>query len=202
MAGSTKDLLNMMSKLGKSGKGMFVKPETKVLTMKIARNEQGSFGVMLNDHNRVCSPLCMRHVRALAKVAALQLRAGAACRQVNDVREGSVAFEEGLRPFDRITHVDGAPLIGKISTMAAGRQQMMITVERPPESMFVAIAEHENQEGNDVYAAANAKRAAAPQPSRGGASAAAGVDDGFEAVRRARARACCATIRAAPRAAA
>ena len=31
------------------------KEETKVLTMKIARNENGSFGVMLNDHNRVCS---------------------------------------------------------------------------------------------------------------------------------------------------
>ena len=56
MAGSTKDLLNMMGKLGKSGKNMFSKKEeTKVLTMKIARNEAGSFGVMLNDHNRVCS---------------------------------------------------------------------------------------------------------------------------------------------------
>jgi len=56
-----------------------------LLTLRLERGADGSFGLKLNDHNRI-----------------------------NRLEEGSPAAKCGLKPFDRIVAVEGAPLTGKL----------------------------------------------------------------------------------------
>lgn len=77
----------------------------------------GSFGLQLNDHNRVTV-----------------------------VKPDSSAEKAKLKPFDRIVKVDGSPLDGrKLAEVAAGKDGLLLDVERPPASAYMVIVDHENQ---------------------------------------------------------
>ena len=94
--------------------------ETQTVTCRIERDPtSGSFGLSLNDHNRI------------TKVA-----------------KGSPSEKAKLIVFDRIIKVDGAPLDGPIKKFAEGKQALLLTVERPPKEMYRAIVDQENAEGS------------------------------------------------------
>ncbi len=99
--------------------------ETQTVTCRIERDPvSGSFGLSLNDHNRI------------TKVA-----------------KGSPSEKAKLIVFDRIIKVDGAPLDGPIKKFAEGKQALLLTVERPPKEMYRAIVDQENAEGSQAYSA-------------------------------------------------
>jgi len=104
------------------------------LTVHIAR-VNGSFGLQLNDHNRV-----------------------------TQVKEGSPAEEAKLKPFDRITKVDGMVLgETKLAAMAAGKEGLMLDIERPPACSYKAIVDHENQPGSAPFGFDGDKKEAEPE---------------------------------------
>jgi len=76
---------------------------------------EGSFGLTLNPFNRV-----------------------------TDIKKDSPAYFGGVRMFDRITHVDGLRLEGKMSEAVRGRNTVELGIERPPSGYWAAIAAKEN----------------------------------------------------------
>ena len=83
----------------------------------------GSFSLRLNDYNRVTT-----------------------------VTRDSPADKSKLKPFDRILKVDGSALDGrKLSEVAAGKDAMLLDVERPPTSAYKVIFDHENQSERGPY---------------------------------------------------
>lgn len=92
------------------------------LACKIER-VNGSFGLQLNDHNRVTV-----------------------------VKPDSPAEKAKLKPFDRIIKVDGTALVErKLAEVAAGKDALLLDIERPPASAYKAIVDHENQPDSGPY---------------------------------------------------
>ena len=102
----------MQSLLGKREK-------VEILTVRIEREAGSSFGLFLNEHNRITR-----------------------------IDPDTPAAVGGLKPFDRITKADGLPLDVKICDFAAVKEALLLTIERPPSTMHAAIADHENVENS------------------------------------------------------
>lgn len=88
--------------------------EEDTLVIELTRMD-GGFGLTLNDFNRVTA-----------------------------IAPQSAAVFGGVKLFDRVTHVDGLALTGKMSAAVAGRGKVELTVERPPMGLYRAIATKEN----------------------------------------------------------
>merc|ERR1712060_988133 len=93
--------------------------KVEILTVRIEREAGSSFGLFLNEHNRVTR-----------------------------IDPDTPAAVGGLKPFDRITKADGLPLDVKICDFAAVKEALLLTIERPPSTMHAAIADHENVENS------------------------------------------------------
>ena len=65
------------------------------MAIRMTRNSEGIFGLVLNDANRV-----------------------------THVAEGSGAARAGLKPFDLVTHVDEVPLVGSIAPYVEGKESV------------------------------------------------------------------------------
>ena len=67
--------------------------------------------------------------------------------RITSVDPGSPAEAAGLQKFDLVTQVDGEPLSdsASLSQRLAGRDQVLLGVERPPTSMHRVIASKENR---------------------------------------------------------
>lgn len=73
--------------------------------------------------------------------------------RVTDVDVGSPAYKAGIRPFDRITAVDGVE-VGEqrtLSELVKGHTSVRISVERPPRSAYRVIANTENEPKSSAY---------------------------------------------------
>merc|ERR1712039_647410 len=93
--------------------------KVEILTVRIEREAGSSFGLFLNEHNRITR-----------------------------IDPDTPAAVGGLKPFDRITKADGLPLDVKICDFAAVKEALLLTIERPPSTMHAAIADHENVENS------------------------------------------------------
>lgn len=73
--------------------------------------------------------------------------------RVTDVDVGSPAYKAGIRPFDRITAVDGTE-VGEqrtVSQLVKGHTSVRISVERPPRSAYRVIANTENDPMSSAF---------------------------------------------------
>jgi len=112
--------------------------KTDTLTVRIEREAGSSFGLFLNEHNRVTR-----------------------------VDPGTPAAAGGFKPFDRITKADGMPLEGKVCDFAADKLALLLTIERPPSSLHAAIADHENVDCTSPFSVEPSPprvQSAAPEP--------------------------------------
>ena len=80
----------------------------------LSRMDAG-FGLTLNDFNRVTA-----------------------------IVPQSAAVFGGVKLFDRVTHVYGLVLTGKMSAAVQGRDRVELTIERPPAGLYGEIATKEN----------------------------------------------------------
>ena len=87
----------------------------KAPAIRMTRNSEGIFGLVLNDANRV-----------------------------THVAEGSGAARAGLKPFDLVTHVDEVPLVGSIAPYVEGKVSVRLGIERPPAALYNQISAAEN----------------------------------------------------------
>lgn len=139
-SGSSGGLLRAPSFLTKKGGDTASVKDGKVgkpqyLAIKIERLE-GSFGLQLNDHNRV-----------------------------TQVKAGSASEKAKLKPFDRIIKVDGAELAeDKLATIAAGKEALLLDIERPPASAYKTIVDHENTPGSSPYEFSDANLTSRREP--------------------------------------
>ena len=85
------------------------------MAIRMTRNSEGIFGLVLNDANRV-----------------------------THVAEGSGAARAGLKPFDLVTHVDEVPLVGSIAPYVEGKVSVRLGIERPPAALYNQISAAEN----------------------------------------------------------
>jgi len=70
-----------------------------------------------------------------------------AWNRVTVIKKDSAALFGGVQLFDRVTHIDGLKLEGKMSEAVRGRDTVELTIERPPKCLYGAIAAKENNPG-------------------------------------------------------